>query len=192
MILHNQVYVMRHGQSENNVLEVESCRFETQDQFGLTPLGQQQVRETAHSAPAFDAIYSSPFRRAQETAAIMAAAQSLTVITEPALHEFKLPSEYDLQPYEKAEVMIHDPFTDLNTTPIGDSESFNQMYERIKNALIRIDQQHQQSTILLVSHGSPVEAFIQMAQNKNTGFGPFEDLPKNAELIHLNRLNLIA
>lgn len=192
MILQNQVYVMRHGQSENNVLGVESCLPETQSQFGLTPLGQQQVRETANSAPAFDFIYSSPFRRAQETAAIMAAPQNLTVLTEPLLHEFRLPSEYDLQPYEKAEVMIHDPFTDLNTTPIGNSESFNGMYERIKTTLSTIDQHHQNTTILLVSHGSPVEAFIQMARHKNTGFGPFEALPKNAELIHLNALNLIA
>jgi len=192
MILQNQVYVMRHGQSENNVLGVESCLPKTQKKFGLTPLGQQQVRDTAHSAPAFDFIYSSPFRRAQETAAIMGTAQNLEIRTEPLLHEFRLPSEYDLQPYKKAEVMIHDPFTDLNTTPIGDSESFNRMYERIKKALTTIDQKHSQSTILLVSHGSPVEAFIQMAQNQNKGFGPFENLPKNAELIHLNSLSLIA
>jgi broad specificity phosphatase PhoE len=66
------------------------------------------------------------------------------------------------------------------------------MHSRLKATLREIDEAHQKSHILLVSHGSPVEAMIQIMQDKNTGFGPFNDLPKNAALIHLNPLNLIA
>lgn len=192
MILQNHFYVMRHGQSENNVLGIESCLLETQIKFGLTKTGQQHVHNTAKVAPKFDLIYSSPFRRAQETATIMASASGTKVITEPRLQEFLLPSRYDCQPYELAEVMIHDPFTDLNTTPIEDSESFTHMYERLKQTLQKLDQKHHNQTILLVSHGSPVEAFIQIMKGKNTGFGFFLALPKNAELIHLNSINLIS
>ena len=192
MRLHNHIYIMRHGQSDNNVLGIESCRFETQTQFGLTALGQQQVQTTAQTAPQFDFIYSSPFRRAVETAQIIADTQNTNVNICYDLHEFRLPSELDQQTYEKAELVIQDPKNDLNHTPFGDGESFDIMYERVQKALLAIDAQHQNSTILLVSHGSPVEALIQIAQNKNTGFGAFEDLPKNAELIHLNSINLIT
>lgn len=192
MLLQNHFYVMRHGQSENNVLGVESCLPDTQAQFGLTDLGRAQVTASATIAPSFDVIYSSPFRRAQETAQIMAQSQNLEVQTEPRLQEFRLPREYDRQPYEYAEKMIHDPFTDLNTTPIDDSESFNNLLQRLETAITQIDQRHTNATILLVTHGSPVEAFIQLVKGVNTGFGPFEDLPKNAELIHLNSIPLIV
>lgn len=192
MILQNHIYVMRHGESTNNALGIESCKFETQTQYGLTDVGHAQVAETAHGAPQFDVILSSPFRRAIETAQIMAESQALELEIEVDLHEFRLPSEFDQQPYETAEVMIHDPFTDLNTTPIGDSESFDSMMQRLQVALTKIDQAHTNSTILLVSHGSPVEALIQIAKGVNTGFGAFNDLPKNAEIVHLNLLNLVA
>ncbi len=192
MILQNHFYVMRHGESINNVLGIESCRLETQIRYALTDEGKEQVNQTAQAAPKFDAIYSSPFRRTIETAQIMAARHNLEPDIEFLLHEFKLPSELDEQPYEIAEAIIHAPDTDLNREPIGDSETFDAMHERLKNTLLALDTKHENQTILLVTHGSPVEAFIQIMKNQNTGFGPFEDLPKNAELIHLNSLNLIA
>lgn len=192
MILQNRFYVMRHGESINNVLGIESCRIETQTPYALTEEGREQVAKASEAAPKFDAIYTSPFRRTIETAQIMAEAQDLELSIEYLLHEFKLPSELDQQPYEIAESVIHAPQNDLNHTAIGDSETFDSMFKRLANILLELDKQHENETILLVTHGSPVEAFIQIMQNKNTGFGAFEDLPKNAEIIHLNTLNLIA
>ena len=192
MILQNQIYVIRHGQSENNVLGIESCRFETQTKYGLTDEGRAQVSESVHGAPQFDIIYSSPFRRAIETGQIIAEAQNVELSVEHDLHEFKLTTELDQQTYEAAEVIIQDPLNDINHTPFGDGESFDSMHQRIKQSLLDIDARHENATILLVSHGSPVEALLQIMKNKNTGFGAFEDLPKNAELIHLNSIGLIA
>jgi len=192
MILQNHIYIMRHGQSQNNVLGIESCLPETQTHFGLTDLGIQQIQATAATAPKFDAIYSSPFRRTIESAQIIGDAQDVVVDVEPLLQEFRLPSELDQQPYQVAEAIIHAPSSDINHEAIGDGESFDLMYERLTKALTQIDSNHTDSTILLVSHGSPVEALIQIMKNVNTGFGPFADLPKNAEFIHLNSINLIA
>ncbi len=192
MRLQNRIYVMRHGQSENNVLGIESCRFETQTQFGLTTEGRAQVEQSCHGVPNFDFIYSSPFRRAVETAQIVAENQAVELNIEAGLHEFQLTSDLDQQSYADAERIIQDPQNDINHTPFGDGESFDLMYERMKQALLGIDQRHQDATILLVSHGSPVEALIQIMKNVNTGFGAFEDLPQNAKLVHLNALNLIA
>lgn len=192
MLLQNQIYVMRHGQSENNVLGLESCRFETQTRFGLTGDGRAQVLAAAANAPKFDIVYSSPFRRAIETAQIMAESQALTVEIEPALHEFLLPPQFDQRPYEEAEVHIHCPTTGFNHQAPPNGESFDLLHQRVSAALQSIDQQHTQATILLVSHGSPIEALMQTTKGVNTGFGAFEDLPKNAELIHLNSLGLVA
>jgi probable phosphoglycerate mutase len=192
MQLQNHFYVIRHGESENNLLGIESCRIETQTKYGLTDEGREQVNRALASAPKFDAIYTSPFRRTIETAQIMAEAQELELSIEFLLHEFKLPSELDQQPYEIAESVIHAPENNFNRTPIGDSESFDIQFDRLKNLLLELDKQHENETILLVTHGSPVEAFIQIMKGKNTGFGPFAELPKNAEMVHLNTLNLIA
>lgn len=192
MILQNHFYVMRHGESINNVLGIESCRIETQTPYALTEEGREQVIKAAEAAPKFDAVYTSPFRRTIETAQIMAEAQNLELSIEFLLHEFKLPSELDQQPYEIAESVIHAPQNDLNRTAIGDSETFDAMFERLTKTLLDLDQQHENETILLVTHGSPVEAFLQIMNRKNTGFGPFENLPKNAEMVHLNSLNLLA
>jgi probable phosphoglycerate mutase len=183
---------MRHGQSENNILEIESCRFETQTQYGLTDEGRSQINQVIESAPAFDAIYTSPYRRTIESAQLISEAQGIDISIEYLLHEFKLPSELDQQPYDIAEAIIHAPDTDLNRVAIGDSETFDAMYERLVSTLSAIDNNHENQTILLVTHGSPVEAFIQIMKGVNTGFGPFKDLPKNAALIPLNSLNLIA
>jgi len=183
---------MRHGQSINNVLGIESCRLETQTPYALTEVGREQVIQSAASAPKFDVIYSSPYRRAIETAQIMGDSQGIEVSIEFLLHEFRLPPELDQQPYEVTKAIIHNPENDLNHTPIGDSETFDAMHSRLTNLLLEIDAKHENQSILLVSHGSPIETFIQIMENRNTGFGPFLDLPKNAHLIHLNSLNLIA
>jgi len=192
MQLQNHFYVIRHGQSENNILGIESCRIETQTQYGLTEDGREQVQNALSVLPKLDAIYTSPYRRTIETAQIIAEAHALELSIEYLLHEFKLPSELDQQPYEIAEAIIHAPENDFNQTPMGDGECFDDLYTRLEKTLLDLDKKHQNHTILLVTHGSPVEACIQIMKGKNTGFGPFEDLPNNAEVVHLNSLNLIA
>ena len=65
-----QLYFVRHGESEANRLRIISNRG---DRYGLTPNGQQQARTLAKKLRPFpiSAIFSSPLRRAIETAEIL-------------------------------------------------------------------------------------------------------------------------
>jgi broad specificity phosphatase PhoE len=67
--LKNDFYIVRHGKSKNNMLGIESCKMETQILYGLIPESKKAVQEKAKRYANFDLIFSSPFRRTQETAA---------------------------------------------------------------------------------------------------------------------------
>lgn len=74
----NTVYFVRHGENPANLTREFSCR---RVDYSLTEKGIQQARETArHFAEIpLAAIYSSPHKRAAETAAILAAPHRLPV-----------------------------------------------------------------------------------------------------------------
>ena len=191
MQLRNQIYIMRHGQSENNILRLESFLPETQVNFGLTDLGRQQVKKAAAEFCNFQVIYSSPFRRTVETADLMAASSKCEVYMELGLLEFRLPSEFDLCTYEECHEFYTDPANDIKSTATRDGESFDLMYERVKAAITKIDAEHENAKILLVSHGSPVKAAQQVMSGQSTGFGPWSEIPKNAEVVHLNSIKIL-
>ena len=65
-----KLYFVRHGESEANTRRVISNR---ESPFGLTDLGREQAKVLAERLKniSFTAIYSSPVRRARETAEIL-------------------------------------------------------------------------------------------------------------------------
>ncbi len=181
----NQVYVVRHGESQNNVLKIESGKMSTQGKYGLTDLGRGQVAASAAQYKNFfDLIYTSPFRRTKETAEIFARFSKIKFFENELIREFDV-GYYDEKLYELMEIYIHHPANNIKEDPVRDGESWDQMYERVKQFLELIETNYTGKKILVVSHGSPVEAMIQIAKGENTGFGAFEDLPKNGEVIRL-------
>jgi broad specificity phosphatase PhoE len=184
MTFKNQIYIVRHGQSQNNIREIESGKFQTQKKYGLTDLGRAQVISSALKYKDFDMIYSSPFRRTLETAQLFAKYSECNVFENELLQEFDV-GVYDEKPYSMMETYIHAPSNNIKEFPVRDGESWDQMYDRVKKFLDLLDINYKNKKILVVSHGSPVEAMIQVAQGINTSFGRFEDLPKNAEVIKL-------
>lgn len=180
----NQIYLVRHGQSQNNTLGIESGKFETQKKYGLTDLGRSQAISSALKNKDFDMIYSSPFRRTLETAQIFAKYAECEVFENNLLKEFDI-GVYDEKPYDLTTMYIHHPKNNIKEFPVNGGESFTQMWERVKQFLDLLTEHYTDKKILVVSHGSPIEAMLQVAQGINTSFGRFEDLPKNAEVIRL-------
>ena len=82
-----KLYFVRHGESEANTLHVISNR---ESSFGLTDLGRGQAEVLAERLKVipFTAIYSSPVRRAQETAEILARALGRSYQVTEALREY--------------------------------------------------------------------------------------------------------
>lgn len=186
MELKNQIYLVRHGESRNNILGIESCKIETQKQYGLTDLGRAQIASNAGKY-SFDYIYTSPFRRTKESAAIFAKRSGIEFFENELLKEFDL-GVYDGKPYTLAEIYIQHEVNNIKEVPVQNGESWDQMYDRCYRFLQLLEATYTGKTILVVTHGSPVEAFIQMAKGVNTGFGPLASLPKNGEIINFNQL----
>jgi broad specificity phosphatase PhoE len=82
-----KLYFVRHGESDANVLHVISNR---ESSFGLTSLGRQQANALAGSLRGvpITAIFSSPIRRARETAEILSIAFHQTYQVTEALREY--------------------------------------------------------------------------------------------------------
>ncbi len=79
------LYLVRHGENPANLTKQFSCQ---KIDYSLTEKGRLQARQTAQffSNKHIDAIYSSPLKRANESAAIIAQMLSLPVII---LEEFR-------------------------------------------------------------------------------------------------------
>ena len=82
------LYFIRHGESTHNA----EGRIQGHSDAPLSSLGRQQSEAAAKALAsiAFDAIYSSPLRRALETAQIIAAPHGLPVLTDPRLMELNV------------------------------------------------------------------------------------------------------
>ena len=50
-MISNTYYIVRHGESENNVLEIESSPMKNKDLHGLTEKGKKEVCEEAAQLP---------------------------------------------------------------------------------------------------------------------------------------------
>ena len=82
-----KLYFVRHGESEANTQQVISNR---ERPFRLTPVGKQQVNTLAEKLKdvPFTAIFSSPVRRARETADILSGSLHLPYQVIEALREY--------------------------------------------------------------------------------------------------------
>ena len=66
-----RISVLRHGESENNLLDVDCADIANRDLYGLTAQGIEQVQSVAAEEHEFDKILHSPLRRAVESAHIL-------------------------------------------------------------------------------------------------------------------------
>jgi broad specificity phosphatase PhoE len=142
VVLH--VVVVQHGQKEP-----------IPGDPGLTALGRAQASTTAdcllaHEAPI--AIWSSPLRRAAETAAPMAERVGLDVVSDPRLRE--------RMNWEGPPVDSHDEFvmewqrssTDRSYVPRG-GDSSEQAAERFLSCLADLLDRHPSGLAVVVAHG---------------------------------------
>ena len=58
----NHFFAIRHGESENNVLGIDSTKLENKYQFSLSEHGRKEIEIEAERFKDFDLIISSPFR----------------------------------------------------------------------------------------------------------------------------------
>jgi broad specificity phosphatase PhoE len=150
-------YLARHGESDWNVAN----RFQGVIDRPLTDRGRRQAHELAEKLADkdVDAVYSSPLRRALDTATIVAARYELEPIQDAGLREVDVGSWAGLS---RVDVQARFPEAFERWLRGGhgweDGESYDEMSARVLAAVERIARHHQGSDVLLVSHGGPIRA----------------------------------
>ncbi|MGA9375289.1 MAG: bifunctional RNase H/acid phosphatase [Mycobacterium sp.] len=165
-----RLLLLRHGQTE---LSVER-RYSGRGNPALTELGRNQAEAAAKFLGArrgVDAVLSSPLQRAHETAAVAAKELGLDVTVDDDLIETDFGVWEGLTFSEAAQ---RDPdlhtnwLRDTGVTPPG-GESFETVARRVRRARNRIVEQYAGSTVLVVSHVTPIKTILRLALDGNAG-----------------------
>lgn len=165
-----RLLLLRHGQTELSVHR----RYSGRGNPPLTELGRTQADAAARyvgEQGGVAAVISSPLQRAYETAAAAAKVLGLDVTVDDDLIETDFGAWEGLTFGEAAQ---RDPelhgrwLRDTSVTP-PDGESFDAVARRVRSAKDRIVAEHAGSTVLLVSHVTPIKTLLRLALDGNAG-----------------------
>jgi broad specificity phosphatase PhoE len=153
------ILLARHGETDWN----RDHRWQGHADPPLNAVGREQARALAAALRdvRLDALYSSDLRRALETAAIVARAKRLAVITDPALREID-----DLEWTGLTWPEIERRFPEgarrhlAGGTGWESGETWEAMSERVVVAIRQIAAAHPSGDLLCVLHGGPIRAVL--------------------------------
>jgi probable phosphoglycerate mutase len=159
-----RLLLLRHGQTELSVQR----RYSGRGNPALTELGRQQADAAARylaQRGGIAAVVTSPLQRCYDTASTAAKALSLDVTVDDDLIETDFGAWEGLTFAEAAE---RDPelhrrwLRDTSTEPPG-GESFDHVQGRVRRAQDRIVTEHGGTTVLVVSHVTPIKQLLRQA-----------------------------
>lgn len=155
----NRYIFIRHGESVINTQRVLNTVLDNKDLSPLTDLGREQSETAAKTlkSETVDAVFSSPFRRARETAEIIAKELGLKVKLEPRLKEFSIGPELEGKSLDEYHALFptFDRRMRLTKAPPG-GETWLEMRRRMFDLLHELDRKHEGKTFILVTHGDPL------------------------------------
>jgi len=185
----NKYFVMRHGQAENNTLNILNSN--NDKEFHLTELGKQQVKESAEIIKniKFDYIFVSPILRTQETFHILNKEFNFScpVITEKNISE-RDAGVFDGKSPEEFIKIFKNMDEEFSLRP-EKGENLNDIRKRFGDFLYSLDSNYQNKNILIISHGDPVciSHAVSEGMNIKQTINFFENnYPKNAEVKELD------
>lgn len=167
-----KLYIVRHGQTEWNVLE----KFQGQMNSPLTEEGIEKVKKTAKELEdiKFDAVYASQMGRTVETAKIILEdnknekpeLQKIPELNEIYFGKWQgmtFSEIFDFSPQE-----VHNYFYDVKNycaTNVG-GEELKDGLARFLQGLDKIVKAHESGNILIVTHGTVLELFFNYIENR--------------------------
>lgn len=159
------LYIIRHGQTDWNI--VKKLQGTEDIPLNDTGRGQASVCAQALSSIPFEAIYTSPLSRARETAQIISDYKChAPVIVEPGLIERDF-GEGSGMTYEE----LHNRYPEYPQVLPKGMENFEELCSRVCSTVLSCAKKHQDTPILLVSHGASINAFLHRISNGTCGTG---------------------
>jgi len=156
-----RLLLLRHGETAWN----RERRYQGWKDTPLSAAGHQQAEAVARELKEhpFAAVYSSPLQRARETAAPIASAHGLEVLTDPAFKELAF-GEWEGLTLDEArtrDAKLYEGWakTPHLVSPPG-AETLAQARERVLAGLDRLRAGHRDEVVCLVAHGIPVRILI--------------------------------
>ncbi|MDP3402459.1 MAG: class I tRNA ligase family protein [bacterium] len=153
----NRYFVMRHGESTNNLLEINSTDLGgAETEHHVTDLGRETVKASVarHVDAPFDLVFVSPFTRTQETAEIIAKTLNLApeqVVTDSRLREISV-GEFEGKTYAEYRSFFASPAERFTKTPEG-GENCNNVRRRVGELLYEVEGLYTGKKILFITHG---------------------------------------
>ena len=151
------ILLARHGETDWN----RDGRFQGWADPPLNATGRAQAVDLSVQLMAEElaAVYSSPLRRAYETAEVVAASRGLEPVTVDALREVDVGSWSGLS---RAEIEQRFPEQYARWLDYGqgweDGETYEEMVDRVVEALQELAEARDGERILAVTHGGPMRA----------------------------------
>jgi broad specificity phosphatase PhoE len=156
------ILLARHGETDWN----REGRFQGHADPPLNRTGRAQAVDlsAALMAEQLSAVYSSPLRRALETAEVLAASHGLEPVPVDDLREVDVGSWSGLT---RAEVEERFPAQFARWLDYGqgweDGETYEEMTGRVVGAVLEIAAAHPDGQVLVVAHGGPIRALHAVA-----------------------------
>jgi probable phosphoglycerate mutase len=155
-ITKTHLYLLRHGENPANLNKEFSNR---QVDHPLTGKGILQAEQTADyfAGQSLDAIYTSPLKRAAQTASIIADRLSLNVIVMEAFREIDVGS-LEGRPATPADWAFHAQMMDAwfdgsHDAAFPDGENYDDLWLRMNEGLLAATTGRVNQKILVVGHG---------------------------------------
>ncbi|MGH3133044.1 MAG: histidine phosphatase family protein [Gaiellaceae bacterium] len=157
------IVMVRHGETDWN----RERRFQGHADVPLNEAGRSQVRELAERlfGESFSLAYTSPLRRASESAEILAAQLGFEVRPSEALKEVDVGSWSGLTTPE-VEARFPDGYrrwVDWRVAGWDDGESYEVLGRRVVAGLYEIAERHPDEHLLAVTHGGPIRSAMAAA-----------------------------
>lgn len=167
----NTLYLVRHGENLANITKEFSYKL---IDYSLTPKGVLQAEQTAEFFKdiSLDAIYSSPLKRARETAEIIARSHNLPVTLIEEFREVNIGNLEKMPPTVET-WKLHDKVGEEwakgnleKAFPGG--ENFLELTERSRRGLVEATRGRSNQRILISAHGGILTAIVRnFCQNVN-------------------------
>lgn len=156
-----RLLLVRHGETAWN----HEQRFQGQTDVELSLSGRKQAEllRSRLEGEKIDAVYASDFQRAMETARLATGSRELSPIPHPGLREADF-GEWEGLTFkqitaEQPEVLETWYSNLADVTPPG-GESIRQLQVRILETMDTLIAGHRGESLLIVSHGGPIRAFL--------------------------------
>lgn len=151
------IYICRHGQNEDNANGILNGHRD----LPLTDLGIQQAEELAdgikNNSLSFDTVYSSPLKRAKQTAEIIS---QTTNSPKPQILDDLIERDFGIMSGQRTadiEKLCSPDIMKTSTVTYflkaEGAETFLDMFKRAQGVLDYLDSKHKSGSILLSTHG---------------------------------------